>query len=184
MNQTFDWWLNGVPVIIPQAPGDFSEWVNGVPVVDLGASLTSFTGSGISSASAALGGKISTQASGVGISAASVTLASLVAIPGSGFGVAAASAAIGAFVAVPATGSGIASASAILSAFVLASVSGSGTGLSVASAILSTFTPPVPGASRRASPRQSTFRHQDYAAHGFSYRRVASQQEIVRHLGD
>ena len=164
MNQTFDWWLNGVPVIIPQAPGDFSEWVNGVPVVDLGASLTSFTGSGISSASAVIGAKIATSVSGTGISAASAALASMVG--------------------VPASGSGISTASVTLGAMI--GVFGSGSGISVASAVLTGAGPPPPtsGASRRASPRQSTFRHQDYAAHGFSYRRVASQQEIVRHLGD
>ena len=33
--QGLDFWLSGVPVIIPQAPGDFSEWMNDVPVVEI-----------------------------------------------------------------------------------------------------------------------------------------------------
>jgi hypothetical protein len=162
MSQTLDFWLNGIPVIIPPGPGDFSEWINGVPVVDLSATFTAFTGTGISTASASLGAKIATSVSGIGISAASAQLAELVAVPASGTGVSTASAQLGAIVAV----------------------SVSGTGISIASAILSGITPPAVGASRRASPRQSTFRHQDYAAHKFCYRRVDSQQEIVRHIGD
>ena len=162
MNQTFDWWQYGVPVIIPQSLGDFSTWAYEVPVVEIGASSISFTGTGISGASVVLAAKISKAASGTGIATASVTISALVGVTGSGTGIASASAVLGAIVGLTASGSGI----------------------SIASAILSGITPPTTGASRRASPRQSTFQHQDYAAHGFSYRRVDPSQEKVRHIGD
>lgn len=36
INDTFDYWENGVPVIVPRGQsGDFSYWDNGVPFVDV-----------------------------------------------------------------------------------------------------------------------------------------------------
>lgn len=162
MNQGFDWWLNGVPVIIPQAPGDFSEWINGAPVVDIGATFTSFTGTGIASASANLGTIVSKSGVGIGIASASATLGAVIGVSGTGTGTAFASGALGAVV----------------------SLSVSGVGISAGSALLSAVPPVVVGASRRASPRQPSFRVQDYAAHSFAYRKVRAGQERVRHIGD
>jgi hypothetical protein len=164
MIQSFDYWQNGVPIIIPQSPGDFSEWMNGAPVVDVSATAVFFSGTGIAAASAAIGAKIALSVTGTGVSTASVALGARVSFPASGIGIATAGVALGAIVGVTVSGSGISSASAVLT----------GTGPP----------PPPSGGSRRASPRQSSFRVQDYTAHKFCYRMVRSQQEQVRHLGD
>ena len=163
MNDSFNHWQNGVPVIVPQAPGDFAEWDNDVPVVDIGATLFQFTGSGIASASASLGGTVSRQVSGTGIASASASLGGIVARQVSGTGIASASASLGGIIGLIVSGTGIASASATLTG---------------------TAPPPTPGASRIASPTQSSFRVQDYSAHGFSYRKVSARHERVRHIGD
>ena len=175
-----------MPLIVPQAPGDFSEWTNGVPVVDLGASLTSFTGTGIASASAVLSSIVTVDiaGSGTGEASASAQLAYSKAVPASGTGIASASAILGYQAAVPASGTGIASASALLVSLTTIYVQGSGSGIGGASAVLIAAPIIVPGKSRIASPRQSSFRIQDYAAHSFAYRKVRAGQERVRHIGD
>ena len=180
----FDQWLNGVPVIIPQSPGDFSEWINGVPCVDLGASALVFSGSGIAKSAATLTGTARTSVSGTGIAASSALLTGAAKLQVSGSGVASSSASLSGSGKLIVSGYGVAESSAQLSAVAVISISASGSGVASSSAVLSGITPPVVGHSRRASPRQSHFRRQDYAAHGFSYRRVDAGQEIVRHIGD
>lgn len=208
ITNTFDYWLYGVPVIIPNAPGDFSEWIYAVPCVDIGASVTSFTGNGIAKASAALSftqtvhiagagsGQASAAArltftqlaalsgSGGGQASASAAIHYLIAVPARGTGAANASAKLGFLVSTPATGTGASSASAALTAKISLYAQGAGAGVSVSSAVLNVYAPPLPGHSRIASPRQPSFRTQNYAAHSFAYRKAGPEQERVRHLGD
>jgi len=136
VRDTFDHWLNGVPVIVPEFDGSFSQWLNGAPDVEQGAqSQFVFTGSGIAQASALLGALIHSFVSGTGITQASAEIGHLEAHPASGTGISQANATLGHLEAHPASGTGIALASARLSTSIAAQASGSG--IALASARLS-----------------------------------------------
>ena len=162
--ESFDYWDNGVPVIIPDAPGDFSEWDNGVPVVDLRSKRQQFNPSGTATASAVLVGAYN--------------------LSGSGSGQAEGTGSLAATLNVSAAGTGQALASATLVFLSTVNISGAGSGSSTASASLSVVGPPSVFGIRIISPRQPTLHSLDFTSHPFAYRRVAASAPRARHPGD
>ena len=98
---TLDYWLNGIPVIIPGFDGSFNAWLNGVADVDRGVQAgyapLSVTAIGISLGSAQI------QSAGPSFSSM-------------GFGITVPSVSLGAIVSVIATGTGISLGAATVSA--------------------------------------------------------------------
>jgi hypothetical protein len=136
---TFDHWLNGVPVIVPEFDGSFSQWSNGAPDVEQGAqAFVRFSSAGIASASALLGALIANFSSGTGIAVASVQISATAAAQVSGTGIASANALLKGVARATVSGTGIAFSSAILSAGA-PSMLGKGTGVAAASAQLSFY---------------------------------------------
>jgi hypothetical protein len=136
---TFDHWLNGVPVIVPEFDGSFSQWMNGAPDVEQGAqAIIKFPGTGIATSQAFLGHLETHPASGTGVAAASALLVATAAAQASGTGIASAAAVLKGLAHATVAGTGIAVSSAVLSAGV-PSLLGRGAGIAQASAQLSFF---------------------------------------------
>jgi hypothetical protein len=160
IHDTFDHWLNGVPVIIPGFDGGFDAWINGIAYADRGtpsASSPSFSttgeavasvkltalanllssGKGISTGSVAVQGFARGGLSGPGISLGSAQLTSLAPAFGAhGIGIAKARISLSSYPDLRIKGIGISKAAASLSHFIL--IAG-GIGIAQPSASLSSF---------------------------------------------
>src|ERR1035437_9362529 len=118
---TLDYWLNGIPVIIPGFDGSFNAWINGVADVDRGVQA----------------GYAPLSVTAIGISLGSAQIQSAGPIFSSmGFGITASSVSLGAIVSVIATGTGI---SLGVSTVIAKPLGANTTGLAVASALLSSY---------------------------------------------
>ncbi len=148
---TLDYWLNGIPVIIPGFDGSFNAWINGIADVDrgsqAGASSPFGTTTGVAGASARLSGLAGLSIHGIGIALGS---AIPVVIPPSasatGYGAALGSARLN-FLLTPWKGYGVSLGSAKLSSY--PALLSQGISTAVASASLSHFIsvvigPPLP----------------------------------------
>ena|ERR1035437_8121276 len=138
---TLDYWLNGIPVIIPGFDGSFNAWINGIADVDrgaqAGASSPLGTNTGEAIASARLSALAGSPVLGVGISLGSAQLQSASPLfSARDTGITVSSISLGATVSVIATGLGI----SLGAAMVIAKPLGANTtGLAVASASLSSY---------------------------------------------
>jgi hypothetical protein len=138
---TLDYWLNGIPVIIPGFDGSFNAWINGIADVDrgsqAGASSPLGTTMGAAVASVNLSALAGSPVLGIGISLGSAQIKSASPLfSGGGFGITTSAVSLGAIVSVPATGTGISLGAAMVIAKPLGA---NAIGLAVASASLSSY---------------------------------------------
>src|ERR1035437_5123586 len=138
---TLDYWLNGIPVIIPGFDGSFNAWINGIADVDRGAQSGASSPLGTTAGEAIASVRLSALAGlpvlGIGISLGSAQIKSASPLfSGGGSGITTSSVSLGAIVSVPVTGLGISLGAATVIATPLGA---NNTGLAVASAALSSY---------------------------------------------
>lgn len=163
MGNGFDYWKNGAVRVTTNYPGDFSIWHNGAVLIDHATTTTAAFG-------------------GIGFGVGLGKLSSTVGLPGTGTGVGIGNATLASTIAIPGSGTGVALGNAVLASKV--GLKGSGIGFAFGFGTLSSTGPVVVSASRILSPRQPRLHRLDFTAHPFAYRRIASHEAIVRHLGD